>query len=166
MPPIAGPAAAPRPPAAAHTAAAVRSDPTSAVSSSSAAHTAAAPPTAWTPRAASSHPKLGASAQPSEAAATTARPSEQTAPGARRRALIRHWDAEQRLVGTGATCVLGDVTRPETLPPALEGVSRVFHLAGVVGHRASDEERLQRVNVEGSRNLLDAAAAAGVERIV
>ncbi|MDX6549210.1 MAG: hypothetical protein QOG33_2760 [Gaiellales bacterium] len=82
------------------------------------------------------------------------------------RALIRNWDAEQRLVGTGATVVLGDVTRPETLAPALEGVSRVFHLAGVVGHRASDEGRLQRVNVDGTRNLLDAAAKAGVERIV
>jgi dihydroflavonol-4-reductase len=82
------------------------------------------------------------------------------------RALIRNWDAEQRLVGTGATAVLGDVTRPETLPAALEGVSRVFHLAGVVGHRGSDEGRLQRVNVEGTRNLLEAAAAAGVERVV
>ncbi|MDX6545551.1 MAG: dependent epimerase/dehydratase family, partial [Gaiellales bacterium] len=30
------------------------------------------------------------------------------------RALIRNWDAEQRLVGTGAVAVLGDVTRPET----------------------------------------------------
>jgi dihydroflavonol-4-reductase len=91
---------------------------------------------------------------------------ELRAQGREVRALIRNWDAEQRLVGTGATAVLGDVTRPETLPPALDGVTRVFHLAGAVGHRASDEERLQRINVEGSRNLLDAAAAAGVERIV
>jgi dihydroflavonol-4-reductase len=82
------------------------------------------------------------------------------------RALIRSPKAAQRLEGTGATTVLGDVTRPETLPAALEGVNRVFHLAGVVGHRASDEQRLQQVNVGGSRNLLEAAATAGVERIV
>ncbi len=91
---------------------------------------------------------------------------ELRAQGREVRAMVRHWDAEERLVGTGASAVLGDVNRPETLPPALEGVSRVFHLAGVVGHRASDEERLQRVNVEGTRNLLAAAAAANVERIV
>jgi dihydroflavonol-4-reductase len=82
------------------------------------------------------------------------------------RVLIRNWDAERLLMGTGAMAVLGDVTRPETLVPALDGVSRVFHLAGVVGHRASDDDRLQRVNVDGTRNLLDAAAAAGVERII
>ncbi len=82
------------------------------------------------------------------------------------RALVRHWDAEQRLAGTGASAVLGDVTRPETLAPALEGVSHVFHLAGVVGHRSSDELRLRQVNVEGTRNLLDAAARAGVSRVV
>ena len=82
------------------------------------------------------------------------------------RALVRRWDAEQLLMGTGASAVLGDVTEPATLAPALEGVSRVFHMAGVVGHRASDDARLQRVNVDGARNLLDAAARAGVERVV
>src|SRR5262245_38566728 len=82
------------------------------------------------------------------------------------RAMVRSWDSEQRLSGTGAMTVLGDVTQPDTLPAALEGVSRVYHMAGVVGHRASDEARLQLVNVHGARNLLDAAAAAGVERVV
>ncbi|HEY0386835.1 MAG TPA: NAD-dependent epimerase/dehydratase family protein [Gaiellales bacterium] len=82
------------------------------------------------------------------------------------RALVRTWNAEERLAGTGAAAVLGDVTAPETLPAALEGVSRVFHLAGVVGHRTSDEARLQRVNVDGAKHLLDAAARAGVERVV
>lgn len=82
------------------------------------------------------------------------------------RALVRTWDAEERIAGTGAAAVIGDVTAPDTLPAALEGVSRVFHLAGAVGHRAADEPRLQRVNVEGARNLLDAARRAGVERVV
>src|SRR6185436_1483469 len=61
---------------------------------------------------------------------------------------------------------LGDVTHPETLAPALHGVSHVFHLAGVVGHRASDDLRLEQVNVVGAKNLLDAARTAGVERVV
>jgi dihydroflavonol-4-reductase len=82
------------------------------------------------------------------------------------RAMVRTWDSEQRLSGTGAMTVLGDVTHPETLGPALEGVSHVFHLAGVVGHRASDDLRLEQVNVVGAKNLLDAAATAAVERVV
>src|SRR5207248_9631593 len=82
------------------------------------------------------------------------------------RALVRSWDSEQRLSGTGAEVVLGDVTEPDTLTAALTGVERVFHLAGVVGHRARDEPRLQRVNVDGAANLLAAARAAGVGRAV
>jgi dihydroflavonol-4-reductase len=76
------------------------------------------------------------------------------------RAMVRTWDSEQRLSGTGAMTVLGDVTHPETLAPALEGVSHVFHLAGVVGHRASDDLRLEQVNVVGAKNLLGAMGPA------
>ena len=86
MPPIAGPAAAPITPAADHTAIARRSLPVAVGSSSSAAQMAAAPPIACTPREASSQPKVGATAQPSEAAANTIRPTRQKAAGARRRA--------------------------------------------------------------------------------
>src|SRR5262249_24854283 len=82
------------------------------------------------------------------------------------RALIRSWDSEQRLSGTGAEAVLGDVTDPVTLPAALAGGDRVFHLARVVGHWASDEPALERVNVHGTANLLRAAKRAGVERVV
>ncbi len=82
------------------------------------------------------------------------------------RALARSRSSAARLDGTGAEVVLGDVTDPASLPAALDGVQRVFHLAGVVGHRASDEPRLRAVNVEGSAALLEAAKAAGVERVV
>jgi nucleoside-diphosphate-sugar epimerase len=58
----------------------------------------------------------------------------------------------------------GDVTRPETLAVALRGVSVVLHLAGIVhAKRPSDFEAL---NAQGTRNLLDAAATAGVKRLV
>ena len=60
----------------------------------------------------------------------------------------------------------GDITDTATLPAALEGVGTVFHLAGVVGHRASDDDRLQAINVVGARNLLVAAIRAEVERLV
>jgi dihydroflavonol-4-reductase len=82
------------------------------------------------------------------------------------RALARSDAAAARLDGSGAEVVRGDVTDAGSLPAAFEGVSRVFHMAGVVGHRARDDERLRAVNVEGSRNVLAASKAAGVERVV
>jgi dihydroflavonol-4-reductase len=69
-------------------------------------------------------------------------------------------------VSATAEVAVGDVTRPETLPAALEGVDRVFHLAGHVGHRAADEPLLTAVNVAGSAALLEAAARAGTGRVV
>ena len=54
----------------------------------------------------------------------------------------------------------------DDLAPLLEGVTHVFHLAGVSSSR-SDEEEMQRANVEGTRHLVEAAlAAGGVERFV
>jgi dihydroflavonol-4-reductase len=82
------------------------------------------------------------------------------------RALARSDAGAARLDGLGAEVVRGDVTVPDSLPPVFAGVSRVFHLAGVVAHRARDDARLRTVNVDGARNALAACRAAGVERVV
>jgi dihydroflavonol-4-reductase len=82
------------------------------------------------------------------------------------RALARSDAGAARLDGLGAEVVRGDVTVADTLAPAFEGVTRVFHMAGVVGHRARDDARLKSVNVDGARNVLAACRAAGVERVV
>ena len=82
------------------------------------------------------------------------------------RALARSDAGAARLEGLGAQVARGDVTVPDSLPPVFAGVTRVFHLAGVVAHRARDDARLRTVNVEGARNALAACRAAGVERVV
>ena len=77
------------------------------------------------------------------------------------RALCRHPFGN----GTGSNGVQhvhGDVTRPETLPDAVAGCDVVFHCAW--GGTTLAEAR--RVNVDGTRNVIEAAAAAGVRRIV
>ncbi|QXD16686.1 SDR family oxidoreductase [Rhodocaloribacter litoris] len=63
---------------------------------------------------------------------------------------------------------LGDVTDPGSLRGAFEGVSRVYHVAGYVGQGRNRRERarLFHVNVEGTAHVVDAALAAGVERLV
>lgn len=58
----------------------------------------------------------------------------------------------------------GDVLSLESLQRAVEGVDSVVHLAGAVA--AGRNSTYGRINVEGTRNLGEAAAAAGVARFV
>ena len=60
-----------------------------------------------------------------------------------------------------------DVTRSAGLQPLLErhGIDVVVHLAAIV-NPGRDHELEYRVDVDGSRNVLDACLAAGVRRIV
>jgi dihydroflavonol-4-reductase len=61
-----------------------------------------------------------------------------------------------------ATAQLGDRA---ALRRALRGVDRVFHVAGTTNLRATPAE-LSRVNVEGTRTVMEEALRAGVERVV
>jgi dihydroflavonol-4-reductase len=60
------------------------------------------------------------------------------------------------------TAALGDRA---ALRRALRGVTRVFHVAGTT-HLRADPSALTRVNVEGTRAVLEEALRAGVERVV
>jgi nucleoside-diphosphate-sugar epimerase len=57
-----------------------------------------------------------------------------------------------------------DVTSSD-LAPELRGCDTVVHLAAIVGPTA-DESLMARVNVDGTRRVLDAAAGAGVRHVV
>jgi uncharacterized protein YbjT (DUF2867 family) len=79
------------------------------------------------------------------------------------RALVRDPHKAVRLEAWGATLVEGDLTQPTSLRAAVEGCDTVVHLVAV---RQGREERFQRVMVDGTRDLLSAAQAAGVGRFV
>jgi len=59
----------------------------------------------------------------------------------------------------------GDVTKPDTLPGALAGADAVLHLAAVP-RDWDGGQTLRLVNAEGTRNVVAAMQAAGVERLV
>ncbi len=67
-----------------------------------------------------------------------------------------------------ADCVYfrGDIADAALLARACAGVDTVFHLAGYAHVNQHDVQELRRINVEGTRALLQAASAAGVRRIV
>ncbi len=62
--------------------------------------------------------------------------------------------------------VRGDVTDRRAVRRAMEGVDRVFHVAGRTSLRSQDRASVFETNVKGTRNVLEAALAAGVERVV
>lgn len=58
--------------------------------------------------------------------------------------------------------VEGDATRPETLPPAMAGVWAAYYFI----HSLSDTANYQQRDIAVARGFSQAAAAAGVERII
>ncbi|MBK7975626.1 MAG: NAD-dependent epimerase/dehydratase family protein [Deltaproteobacteria bacterium] len=62
--------------------------------------------------------------------------------------------------------VVGDVTRPETIPALVTGATHVVHMAAVVGSGGTGLDGYRAVHVSGTRVLTEAAARAGVERFV
>src|SRR5207302_1058577 len=59
-----------------------------------------------------------------------------------------------------------DVLDRRAVRRAMRDVDRVFHLAGLVSMRPTDDDRLFEVNVGGTRIVLEEALRAGVERVV
>lgn len=62
--------------------------------------------------------------------------------------------------------VAGDLADAPSLRRALEGRDGLLHCAGRFSPSLADAGLLHRTNVEGTRNVLEAGAAAGLERIV
>ena len=79
------------------------------------------------------------------------------------RALVRDRRRAQRLESWGVELAEGDVTDPDSLRRATEGVETAVHLVAI---RQGRPEQFQRVMVQGLRNLLGAARQAGVRRFV
>jgi dihydroflavonol-4-reductase len=62
--------------------------------------------------------------------------------------------------------VRGNVLAPDSLLRAVDGCAWVFHLAAVYALWLPRMEAMQEVNVQGTRNVLQAALDQGVERVV
>ena len=62
--------------------------------------------------------------------------------------------------------VEGDVLDLDCLRQAMQGAQNVYHLAGLISIMPGKNELVQRVNVEGTRNILKACRETGVKRLV
>ncbi len=60
-------------------------------------------------------------------------------------------------------CDILDVVKLEEV---MEGVNELYHCAGLVSFHKKDIERLYKINVEGTANVVDAAINAGVKKML
>ena len=86
------------------------------------------------------------------------------AEGHRVRTLVHQ--STRAIEGLGVQQVPGDVLDPGSLRELCDGVEVVFHLAALISIVGGRSGRVERVNVEGTRNVTEAALAARVPRLV
>ncbi len=82
------------------------------------------------------------------------------------RALVRPQSDRRNLQGLPVEVVHGDLRDCSSLEKAVKGCSVLFHVAADYRFWVPHPDELYEVNVTGSRNIVLAAADAGVERIV
>ncbi|MEZ0395308.1 MAG: SDR family oxidoreductase [Anaerolineales bacterium] len=86
--------------------------------------------------------------------------------GERVRALVWRGEDTSSLDGLEVERIEGDVLDPESLRLALRGVETVYHLAGLISILPGHQPLVWKVNVEGTRNLLEAARREGIRRLL
>jgi nucleoside-diphosphate-sugar epimerase len=81
------------------------------------------------------------------------------------RLLARHAREDARQWPTGVTPLVGDISEPTSIAGAADGCDAVLHVAGIVEESPPDVT-FQRVNVDGTGNILAEAQRAGVGRFI
>lgn len=82
------------------------------------------------------------------------------------RALVRDPARARAVLPDGVELVAGDITDPATLPAACKGADVVFHAAGTPEGWQRDPGAFDRINRQGTVNMLQAAADSDVGRVV
>ena len=82
------------------------------------------------------------------------------------RALVRQGGDRRNLEGLSVEVVVGDLADRASLERAVEGCDALFHVAADYRLWARRPQSLFETNVEGTRHIMAAAAAAGVKRLV
>jgi nucleoside-diphosphate-sugar epimerase len=82
------------------------------------------------------------------------------------RALVRAGSKVDGLVGLGIELCEGQLVRTEEVRRAMQGVDVVYHIAAAYREAKHPDAYYFDVNVGGTRNILEAARAEGVSRVV
>jgi dihydroflavonol-4-reductase len=86
--------------------------------------------------------------------------------GAELRLLVRATSRTENIADLPAERVVGDLRDVESLRKGMAGCEFVFHVAADYRLWARNRNELYESNVEGTRNILDAARDSGVRRVI
>jgi len=86
--------------------------------------------------------------------------------GRKVKAFIRPTSDISSLEGLGADKVVGDIENVDSLIRAFKGVDAVYHLAGMISIMPGDWALIRRVNLDGTKNVINACLKCGVGRLV
>ena len=86
--------------------------------------------------------------------------------GAELRLLVRPTSRTDNIDDLSAERVIGDLRDPKSLKKGMAGCEFVFHVAADYRLWAANRQELYDSNVDGTRNVLQAARDAGVRRVI
>jgi dihydroflavonol-4-reductase len=86
--------------------------------------------------------------------------------GADLRLLVRPTSRTENIADLKAERVVGDLRDPESLKKGMAGCDFVFHVAADYRLWSLNGQELYDSNVQGTRNILDAARESGVRRVI
>lgn len=81
-------------------------------------------------------------------------------------ALVRPNADLSELNGVSCTFIHGDVTDLNSLLQAFKGMDSIFHLAGVIAYKKSQRHLMDKVNVQGTANVVAACRENKIRRLV
>jgi nucleoside-diphosphate-sugar epimerase len=81
-------------------------------------------------------------------------------------AIVRNSEKAKDLQAIGVKLFKGDVTDKESMRAAMQGVDGVFHVAGWYKIGAKDKSDAARVNVQGTRNVLELMQQMNIPKAV
>lgn len=80
--------------------------------------------------------------------------------------LVRDIHSKDLPVHPDISVFKGDITDKQSLTTAMKGCERVIHSAGITKMQSRNNSIFYKVNVEGTKNVLDAALNLGIKKLV
>ena len=80
--------------------------------------------------------------------------------------LARSTEKAKKIEKPGVKVFKGDILNKESILKAMEGCQQVYHLAGNASIYEKDPSRYFTINVDGTKNIMDAALKLGVKKMV
>lgn len=83
--------------------------------------------------------------------------------------LCRNKNKAEAMLPRGCRIIIGDVTDADSIKGCCDGIDVVYHLVGISGNERPSEyqfARYRKVNVQGTKNMVDEAQERGVRRFI